>query len=147
MDLSAAFLASAACLLLLAALALVRSLMHAFGAVPLEVAPAAEQEKRLELLEEKHGVLRQIKDLESERAVGKLSQEDFDEMNQELRARARGLLSQLEEDLRPYRARAEVLVKGARSDSVVKAERERSPSSMPPGTSMPPTTKTGASNR
>ena len=54
-------------------------------------------ERTREALErEKMLVLRSIKELEFDRAMGKLSQKDFDEMSDRLRARALSLMKQLE---------------------------------------------------
>ena len=54
-------------------------------------------ERTREALErEKMLVLRSIKELEFDRAMGKLSQKDFDEMSARLRARALSLMKQLE---------------------------------------------------
>ena len=54
-------------------------------------------ERTREALErEKMLVLRSIKELEFDRAMGKLSQKDFDEMSGRLRARALSLMKQLE---------------------------------------------------
>jgi len=55
---------------------------------------AVEREKAL--------VLRSIKELEFDRAMGKLSQKDFDEMAGRLRARALSLMKQLEGDAASY---------------------------------------------
>jgi hypothetical protein len=51
---------------------------------------------RADLEREKMLVLRSIKELEFDRAMGKLSQQDFDEMAGRLRARAIGLMKQLD---------------------------------------------------
>ena len=53
-------------------------------------APALEREKML--------VLRSLKELEFDRAMGKLSPTDFDEMAGRLRARALSLMKQLDDD-------------------------------------------------
>jgi len=53
---------------------------------------------------EKALTLRSIKELEFDRAMGKLSPQDFEEMAGRLRARAIGIMKQLEEDGSPYRA-------------------------------------------
>lgn len=57
---------------------------------------AVEREKRL--------VLRSIKELEFDRAMGKLSARDFDEMSARLRSRAIALMKLLDADGSPYRA-------------------------------------------
>jgi len=59
---------------------------------------------RAHLEREKALTLRSIKELEFDRAMGKLSPQDFDEMAGRLRARAIGIMKQLDEDGSPYRA-------------------------------------------
>jgi len=59
---------------------------------------------RAHLAREKALTLRSIKELEFDRAMGKLSPQDFEEMAGRLRARAIGIMKQLEEDGSPYRA-------------------------------------------
>jgi hypothetical protein len=60
-----------------------------------EVAPLLE--RRREILEkEKALVLRSIKELEFDRAMGKIGQRDFDEIGSRLRARALALMEDLE---------------------------------------------------
>jgi hypothetical protein len=66
--------------------------------------------KRAELLVEKEAVLRSLKDLEFERDVGKLSQEDFKRLDAEFRARAKRILKLLEDDLREHREKAQKLI-------------------------------------
>jgi hypothetical protein len=70
--------------------------------VPL-VAPHADFEEeplserlRADLEREKNLTLRSIKELEFDRAMGKLSQQDFDQMAGRLRARAIGIMKQLD---------------------------------------------------
>jgi len=59
---------------------------------------------RAALDREKFLVLRSIKEVEFDRAMGKISVGDFDEMEGRLRARAAGLLRQLDADRSGYRA-------------------------------------------
>ena len=54
------------------------------------------QRTRAALEREKHLTLRSIKELEFDRAMGRLSEEDFKEMSGRLRARAAGLIKQLD---------------------------------------------------
>jgi hypothetical protein len=67
---------------------------------------------RHELLDEKEAVLKSIKDLEFEHEVGKLSDEDFQKLQAETRARAKLILKQLDEDVREHRQKAEKLLEG-----------------------------------
>jgi hypothetical protein len=64
--------------------------------------PLSERE-RAALQREKMLVLRSIKELEFDRSMGKLSQKDFDEMSERLRARAMTLMKQLDEGAGGYR--------------------------------------------
>ncbi|MBM4359409.1 MAG: zinc ribbon domain-containing protein [Deltaproteobacteria bacterium] len=65
-------------------------------------APSSEEEQ-------KRAVLRAIKDIEFERTVGKISEEDFSVLLGRYRAEAKRLLRQIDESRAPERARAEAL--------------------------------------
>jgi len=62
---------------------------------------------RADLEREKALTLRSIKELEFDRAMGKLSQADFDQMGGRLRARAMGIMKQLEAGSGVYRQEIE----------------------------------------
>lgn len=62
-------------------------------------APSAEEER-------KESVLRALKDLEYERSVGKLSDDDYRELSRRYRQEAKQLLQLVDENLAPARARA-----------------------------------------
>jgi hypothetical protein len=62
------------------------------------------QRLRADLEREKTLALRAIKELEFDRAMGKVSAQDFDEMSGRLRARALGLMKQLDEGGAGYRS-------------------------------------------
>src|SRR5216110_1342153 len=64
------------------------------------------QRTRVALEREKMLVLRSIKELEFDRAMGKLSENDWQEMSGRLRARAAGLIRQLDAGV-TYRAQVE----------------------------------------
>lgn len=66
-------------------------------------APRAEEEQ-------KRAVLRALKDLEFERGVGKISEEDYKILYAKYRAEAKRLLRVLDEESQPERARVEALV-------------------------------------
>jgi len=66
-------------------------------------APRAEEEQ-------KRAVLRALKDLEFERSVGKISEEDYANLVAKYRAEAKRLLRALDEDAAPRRAEVEALV-------------------------------------
>lgn len=72
-----------------------------------------EQEHRERLLDEKHSLLRGLKDLELDVSSGKLSDEDYKQMNDRLRTRAKDVLHALDEDLGPYLEKAEALLRAA----------------------------------
>jgi hypothetical protein len=59
---------------------------------------------RIDLEREKALTLRSIKELEFDRAMGKVSPQDFDEMAGRLRARAMGIMKQLDAGASAYRA-------------------------------------------
>jgi hypothetical protein len=63
-------------------------------------APSAEEEQ-------KRAVLRALKDLEYERAVGKISDEDYTSLAEHYRSEAKRLLRAVDRDLSPERERAE----------------------------------------
>jgi len=80
-----------------AAAALYRMLLpFASGEVALADEPLTER-RRATLEKDKLLALRAIKELEFDRAMGKLSQKDFDEMGGRLRQRALSLMKQLDE--------------------------------------------------
>ena len=62
------------------------------------------------LLEEKAALLRALRDLEMDRDAGKLSQGDFERLNQRYRARAREVLHRLDAQVGPHRERARQLI-------------------------------------
>jgi hypothetical protein len=66
-------------------------------------APRAEEER-------KRAVLRALKDLEFERSVGKISEEDYVELVTRYRAEAKRLLREIDEEAQPRHERAAALV-------------------------------------
>lgn len=66
--------------------------------------------KRMELLDEKDAVLKSLKDLEFERDVGKVSDEDFKRLDAEFRQRAKRIMRTLDDDLKEHREKARKLV-------------------------------------
>lgn len=69
------------------------------------------------LLEEKHSVLRALKDLEFERSLGKISDDDHAALETKYRARAKEILLALDENLGPWREKAEALVAASKEPS------------------------------
>jgi hypothetical protein len=63
---------------------------------PGRAAPLVEDDKLVELLGRKDAILQSIKDLEFDYRVGKMSQEDYQRIDQRLRRQAIGLLQQIE---------------------------------------------------
>jgi hypothetical protein len=61
--------------------------------------------------EQKRAVLRALKDLEYERLMGKISQEDYADLSARYRSQAKDLLRQLDENLGGMRAHAEQLLR------------------------------------
>lgn len=66
-------------------------------------APSPEEER-------KRSILRALKDLEYERSVGKISEEDFAELSARYRAEAKALLKLIDAESAPMRKRAEELL-------------------------------------
>lgn len=71
---------------------------------------SAAARRRGELLAEKDAVLRSLKDVEMERELGKISDEDFARLDRDLRRRAKKVLRQLDDDLKEHRETAQRLV-------------------------------------
>jgi hypothetical protein len=67
--------------------------------------------RRADLLDEKDAVLRSLKDLEFERQVGKISEADFQRLDDECRVRAKRILKELDDDLKDHRKKAQALLK------------------------------------
>src|SRR6185295_17045835 len=63
-------------------------------------APSPEEER-------KRSILRALKDLDYERSVGKISEEDFAELSARYRAEAKALLKLIEAESEPFRKSAE----------------------------------------
>ena len=80
------------------------------GSSEAHVTESAAMRRRHELLDEKEEALKSLKDLEFEREVGKLSDEDYRKLDAELRTKAKRILKQLDEELREHRAKAKVLL-------------------------------------
>lgn len=105
------FIAAAAMGLLACVSFLWSSLRHLFGADPaLYVEQSSATRHRAELVTEKDLVLRSLKDLEFEREVGKLSDEDFQSADSEFRGRAKRILRDLDDDLREHKKKARQLI-------------------------------------
>jgi hypothetical protein len=105
------FIVLASTALVLTLLWLWQSLRHAF--VHTLAAPTASEvisPERAALLAEKRTLLLALKDLESERDSGKLSPDDYQDLNEQYRKRAREVLRELDGMIAPHRGRAKELL-------------------------------------
>lgn len=97
------------------------SLRAALGATdPLEVQATAEADTRRRLLERKEALLSNLRDLKFDYDGGKISQVDFDTLDAKLRAQAKAVLKLLDEDVAPFKDRAEEMI----SERLVAAGRD-----------------------
>jgi len=97
------------------------SLRAALGATdPLEVQATAEADARRRLFERKEALLANLRDLKFDYDGGKISQADFDELDAKLRAQAKEVLRLLDEDVAPFKDRAETMI----SERLVAAGRD-----------------------
>ncbi len=87
----------------LAAAGFYRTLSPLVGDVVASASEPLSERERAVVEREKLLVLRALKDLEFDRAMGKVSASDFDEMAARLRSRALSLMKQLDEDGTGYR--------------------------------------------
>lgn len=112
------FLALSGAAMVAALVALWNSVRGAFGGGPgVLVETARDLPDHAQLVEEKHSLLRAIKDLEYERAVGKIGDADFERLDTAYRARAKQVLSQLDRDVKPLYEEAERLIAARRGAS------------------------------
>jgi hypothetical protein len=89
-------------------------------------APSPEEER-------KRSILRALKDLEFERSVGKLSEEDFAELSTRYRTEAKALLRSLEAELAPRRQKAEVKLRARlEKEGILEAARSSAPAPRTP---------------
>ena len=82
------------------------------AALPPELVEAATLGRAVgERAERKRRAVRALKDLEHEHAVGKIDDKDYETLAAELRAQAKAAMRELDEDVAPYRGKAEALVR------------------------------------
>lgn len=118
------FIIFGACALVVTLYWLWQSLRQTFAhAEDAQVALETVSSARAALLSEKQSLLVALKDLESERDNGKLSEADFAELNARYRARARTVLKSLDTQLAPHRETAKALLRGA--SEMAKSEPEK----------------------
>src|SRR5690349_23903351 len=82
-------------------------------------APSPEEER-------KQSILRALKDLEYERSVGKISEEDFAELSARYRADAKALLKLIDAESAQYRRRAEELLAARLTEEKETGKRRKS---------------------
>lgn len=88
------------------------------------------------LTSRKNMLLRALKDLENERAIGKIEPEDYEQITQTYRSELKTLLKRIDETLAPHRAKAEELVEahfrkvGLAGEPTVTPVREAPPTRM-----------------
>lgn len=104
-------------LLVLAASILLTAISTLWSSLQLVAGDASESAHDVVLLaapgtefEQKQSVLRALKDLEFERSMGKISEEDYLELRDRYRARARAVLQTIDREIEPERGSAEKLV-------------------------------------
>lgn len=112
-----------------AALAVYRMLAPLVSAQPDYDRQPLSERMRIDLEREKALTLRSIKELEFDRAMGKVSPQDFDDMAARLRARALGIMRQLDQG-HAYRA----LIEQELTQRVGKVDRPDDAASPSPGT-------------
>lgn len=103
---------------LLAAVGMVGGLMSLWLSLSLALSnevPSATRaqltsDARLALLSEKEALLQEIQDVTFEHDAGKLSDEDFEQLNAKLRAQARHVLHDLDAGAEGFREQAEALI-------------------------------------
>jgi len=115
-----------------AGVALYRTLSPLIGKEELQPAGALSESMRAVLDREKMLVLRSIKELEFDRAMGKVSAKDFDEMAARLRARAMSLMRQLDTEA-GYRELIERELQARLSSPTARAKRPGRAGSKDPG--------------
>lgn len=113
MTLPLLFSGIAAALLLFALFAFWQSLRTALGVVAFGSFADDEAEDRANLLLLKDALLRSLQDLRDEHEAGKISEADFKRQNASLRAQAAEVLKALDEEVEPYRAKADRLIAAA----------------------------------
>lgn len=108
------FVIAAGLCLSLVLLALWQSLRQLLiGRPATQVTAAPHDPKREGLLREKQELLTAIRDVRFEHELGKVSDADFERLEQRYRARARDVLRELDEQIAPYRDEARSLLQRA----------------------------------
>lgn len=120
------FLLVAAAMFLAAGFFLVTSLLAAFS--PAEISGGVDElrvtPKRQALLDKKASLLLSLKDASFDHEAGKLSDEDFEMLNTQLRDEAKKVLKELDADLEPFMGEAEALFSAYLADGNTSASME-----------------------
>ncbi len=105
------FMPLAAAALLFALYYFWQSLRAALGLVSTADIPGVvESETRRVLIEKKKALLEGLADLKFERDAGKISDDDYERLDAELRVKAKRVLKLLDEDVRPFRRQAVAMI-------------------------------------
>ena len=111
LDASIGVLAAVAVVMLLAIFALWNSIRMLTGEMPVpEELAAAELRGTVPRAEKKRSILRALKDLENEHALGKIDDEDFKVVAGRYREEAKNLLRELDTEVAVYLPKAEALI-------------------------------------
>jgi hypothetical protein len=105
-----------------------KSLQVLIGEAPLSLQSALDLSAATAADEQKQAVLRALKDLEYERGLGKLSDEDYRELATRYRAEAKAVLRSIDDNLGPARLRAERIIEdrlGAKAPEKAKKKKKR----------------------
>ncbi|MCU0686485.1 MAG: zinc ribbon domain-containing protein [Polyangiaceae bacterium] len=102
-----------------------KSLQVLVGEAPLSLEAALDISASTAADEQKHAVLRALKDLEYERGLGKLSDDDYRELSARYRAEAKAVMRSIDETLGPARERAEKLIEAELGAKVVAPEKPK----------------------
>jgi len=119
----------------------VNALLEGVAAGPIDVPLEEPEGEGSALVHEKAAVLRALKDLEYEKAVGKISDEDFETATKQYRARAVEIMARIDRDLAPWRKKAEQAVQ-RRLEKSPEPEPEAPPTAKEPAVRACPECKT-----
>jgi len=97
--------------------------------------------------EQKRAVLRALKDLEYERSVGKISEEDYHEYSQRYRAEAKRLIQSLDENLADGRRQVEAELERRLTKNAQKSDKNPSPEASASEGGAPESSDSEAHNR
>ncbi|HEU4538457.1 MAG TPA: zinc ribbon domain-containing protein, partial [Polyangiaceae bacterium] len=102
-----------------------KSLQMLVGEAPLSLEAALDLSAASAADEQKQAVLRALKDLEYERGLGKLSDDDYRELSARYRAEAKAVMRSIDETLGPARERAEKLIAAELGAQALEADKPK----------------------